>query len=184
MGASADAFAVSLGRGTGFRRSELPAILGTGLVFGAVAAIAPVIGWLAGSAANGLFAAVDHWIAFAILSLLGIAMIRGEKDGARETNRAPVLSVRMLLLAAIAINIDAAAVNIDAAAVGMTLGLVKADITATALAIGAATFLMSGLGMVFGRIANAALGHTAATAGGLMLIAVGFSIPLRHLAII
>jgi len=177
MGASADAFAVSLGRGTGFRRSELPAILGTGLVFGAVAAIAPVIGWLAGSAANGLFAAVDHWIAFAILSLLGIAMIRGEKDGARETNRAPVLSVRMLLLAAIAI-------NIDAAAVGMTLGLVKADITATALAIGAATFLMSGLGMVFGRIANAALGHTAATAGGLMLIAVGFSIPLRHLAII
>ena len=72
---SADAFAAALTKGTLLDRPRLGEALRSGAIFGSVEAITPVIGWAAGLAASTLIAAIDHWIAFALLGAIGGKMI-------------------------------------------------------------------------------------------------------------
>lgn len=67
MSMSVDAFAVSVGRGAAIDRPDFRDAIRTGLIFGIVEAITPLIGWIAGIAASRLLQAVDHWVAFALL---------------------------------------------------------------------------------------------------------------------
>lgn len=70
---SMDAFVAALGKGAAARPS-LPSTLRTGAIFGAVEAVAPLIGWATGMAAARHVAAVDHWIAFGLPALVGARM--------------------------------------------------------------------------------------------------------------
>ena len=72
---STDAFAAAVGKGARLDRPGLGEALRTGLIFGSVEAVTPLIGWGLGKAASGFIAAYDHWIAFAILTLVGGKMI-------------------------------------------------------------------------------------------------------------
>ena len=67
---SADAFAAAIGRGAQ-HRPTLPQALRSGLVFGVIEAITPLIGFALGVAAAGFVAAIDHWIAFGLLGAVG-----------------------------------------------------------------------------------------------------------------
>ena len=68
---SADAFAAALGKGAALERPRLSEALRTGVVFGIIEAITPVMGWAAGLSASSYITAIDHWIAFALLAAIG-----------------------------------------------------------------------------------------------------------------
>lgn len=171
---SADAFAAAIGRGA----SQRPSIAGAvraGLVFGAIEAVTPVIGWALGLAAATVIASIDHWIAFGLLAMVGAKMAyqaaRGRtEDAAAETPRSGGL----------ALVATAVGTSIDAAAVGVTLAFLNANIVAIALSIGLATFAMATLGMVIGRAAGVKLGAAVEFVAGIALIGLGLKILLEH----
>jgi manganese efflux pump family protein len=175
LGLSADSFAAALGMGAArdrLRRAALREALAGGVLFAAVAAAMPLIGWAAGRAASGFIGAYDHWVAFAVLSAIGITMLRASL---KPRSPAPVRSFGILIAAAFA-------TSIDALAVGVTMALLGAGIVATALAIGGVAFLVTVSGLMLGRALGEKAGRAAEALGGLTLIAVGANILAQHLS--
>src|SRR3982751_4735723 len=72
---STDAFAAAVGKGTALERPRWSEALRTGLIFGTIEALTPVVGWALGLAAASYVQAWDHWIAFGLLAILGVRMI-------------------------------------------------------------------------------------------------------------
>jgi putative Mn2+ efflux pump MntP len=170
---SADAFAAALGKGGALERPRLSEALRTGIVFGVIEAITPVMGWAAGVAASSYITAIDHWIAFALLAAVGGKMIwesARRPNAQRKPNRH---SLQILVTTAIG-------TSIDAMAVGVTLAFIDADIVVTALAIGCATFLMATTGILIGRFIGEKFGRIAEAVGGLGLIVIGAKILVEH----
>jgi manganese efflux pump family protein len=170
---SSDAFAAALGKGTRLDKPDWGEALRTGLIFGTIETITPLIGWGLGRAASRYIEAFDHWIAFALLLAIGGKMIWDALR--RDTEEEKPSSHSFLVLAATAVG-----TSIDALAVGVTLALVDADIIVNALAIGAATFTMTTIGVVAGRYLGERFGRTAEAAGGIILIVIGCKILLEH----
>ena len=115
---STDAFAAAIGKGATLHKPRLREALRTGLIFGVIEAITPVIGWTLGLAAAQYIVAWDHWIAFTLLSGLGLLMIRnGLRHTPEETDtQAPARhSFWLLAVTAIATSIDAMAVGVGLA---------------------------------------------------------------------
>ena len=182
VGLSMDAFAVAIGKGLGMKRLDMRHALVIALFFGGFQALMPVIGWLLGSAFAQYVEAVDHWIAFVLLALIGANMIRealheddGEPasenadDGARQR-----IDVRELLLMAIA-------TSIDALAVGVTLSFLHVNIVFAALFIGVITFALSLGGVVAGQRVGSRWRKPSSIAGGIILIAIGVKILVESL---
>lgn len=170
---SADACAAAIGRGAA-HRPTLPAALRTGLVFGTVEAITPLIGWSLGLAASSFVTEIDHWIAFILLGVVGAKMaIEGFTRGAGDAGR-PAGTGRLALLA------TAVGTSIDAAAVGVTLALLQANILVIALAIGCATFTLATIGLLVGRAVGARFGAIVEVLGGIALIVLGAKILAEH----
>lgn len=173
---SVDAFAASVGKGAALDRPRFLEALRTGVIFGAVEAITPVVGWAIGLAAASSVDDFDHWIAFVLLALVGgrmlVEAIRG-RDG-EEAQRRPRRHGLMILLA------TAIGTSLDALAVGVTLAFIGANITVAALAIGFATTVMATLGMLLGRYLGGRFGRLAEALGGVALIGLGTKILLEH----
>ena len=170
---SADAFAAALGKGARLDRPGWGEALRTGAIFGGIEAITPVIGWAMGRAASRYIAAFDHWIAFILLLVIGGKMIWDAIRRHDEEDKPGSHSFTVLAVTAIG-------TSIDALAVGVTLALIDANIIVNALAIGAATFTMTTLGVMAGRMLGEKFGRYAEAAGGLVLIAIGCKILIEH----
>ncbi len=169
-----DAFGASVGRGASVSgHARLLDILQAGFLFGTFAALAPLIGWMIGSAFYALIEAYDHWIAFALLSVVGLKMVR---DGwiVAET-KVVAHSYRLLVIV-----IAAIATSIDAAAVGITLPTFRVNVLVAASVIGLVTFLASISGSFLGRFAGEQMGRRAEVLGGIILIAIGVRIVIEH----
>ncbi len=172
---SADACAAAMARGASLRPSFATAVK-SGLVFGAIEALTPLIGWTLGLAASAYIAAIDHWVAFALLGGVGGKMAIEAAAAMRSRDeRPPTKRSGMVGLA-----LTALATSIDAAAVGVTLALVDANIVAVALAIGATTFTLATAGLLIGRAAGARFGPAVELLGGVGLIGIGLAILLEH----
>jgi putative Mn2+ efflux pump MntP len=171
LGLSADSFAAALGMGASRDRNLRDALAG-GVLFAAVAAAMPLVGWAAGRAANGVIGDYDHWIAFAVLGGIGIAMVR-ESLKPKSPNR--IRSFALLVAAAFA-------TSVDALAVGVTMALLGAGIVATAFAIGGVAFVVTASGLMLGRALGEKAGRAAEALGGVTLIVVGANILAQHLA--
>lgn len=169
FGLSLDAMAAALGRGAALGGPRIGPALRLGLVFAAAEAAMAALGWSMGRAAGEALAAVDHWIAFGLLSVVGLRMIRGGGAGASP-------AARGLALVGAALGS-----GVDAAAVGGSLALTAAPLLPFALAVGGATFAMSVAGAMLAAAAGPRLGARAEAAGGALLIALGLSILLSHL---
>ena len=178
---SADAFAAAIGRGAQ-HRPTVPQALRSGLVFGLVEAITPLIGFALGVAAAGFVQAVDHWIAFGLLGAVGAKMIwealrRDEAEA--EAVGGKTASRGLLALVATALG-----TSIDAGAVGVGLALLEANIWLIAACIGFTTFALATLGLLVGKAAGTRLGRIVELAGGVALIALGLKILLEHLGVL
>ena len=170
---STDAFAAAVGKGARLDRPSFREALRTGLIFGSIEAVTPLLGWAAGKAASRYIAAFDHWIAFAILTIVGGKMIWDALRREPEEEKPSSHSLAVLALTAVG-------TRIDALAVGVTLAIIGANIIVNALAIGATTFVMVTIGMLTGRFLGEKFGHYAEAAGGVVLILIGCAILAEH----
>lgn len=171
---SSDAFAAALGKGAVLHKPGLREALRTGLIFGTVEAITPVIGWAAGWMASGYIGAFADWIAFIVLAAIGLKMIWDSVKRPKEEQKPQRHSLSVLVLTAFG-------TSIDAMAVGVTLALLGANIIVNALAIGAATFVMTTIGVLIGRFLGEKLGRIAEAAGGVVLLLIGGKIIVDYL---
>ncbi len=179
---SADAFAAAIGRGAQ-HRPTVPQALRSGLVFGVIEAITPLIGFALGVAAAAFVAAIDHWIAFGLLGAVGGKMIwealkpEDENEEAAEAKKA--VSRGLIALVATAVG-----TSIDAGAVGVGLALLGENIWLIAASIGATTFALATLGLLIGKAVGTRLGKIVELVGGVALIALGLKILLEHLGVL
>ena len=178
VGVAADAFAVSLGKGLAVRRSVVRNALVLGLAFGLAQALMPLLGWLLGSAFADLIAPFDHWIAFALLALVGGKML-WEALFSRETDEKDsedTFGVREVILLSIA-------TSIDALVVGVSLTTFDVNIWLAIAVIGLVTFALSFAGVLIGHRVGTKIRRPAEIIGGLVLIGIGVSIVVEHLSV-
>jgi putative Mn2+ efflux pump MntP len=133
----------------------------------------PVIGWGAGKSIVDFARNLDHWIAFILLLGLGIKMIY-ESFGREEAGKFNPLDLKVRISMAVA-------TSIDALVIGFSFALLEFRILISTFIIGAVTFLVSMLGLLFGKKVGARLGKRMELAGGLILIGIGTKILLEHL---
>ncbi|EGF32557.1 hypothetical protein IMCC9480_2326 [Oxalobacteraceae bacterium IMCC9480] len=176
---STDAFAAAVGKGAALGKIRFMQAFRIGMLFGIIETITPLIGWTIGSVAADVswFAEWDHWIAFGLLLVLGGRMIIvGLQDSDTEVVEAPGRkSVLMLALTAVA-------TSIDALVIGIGLAFIDINIWVVAAAIGTATTVMVTMGVLIGRRLGDAIGKRAEVLGGVVLIIVGATILVEHLA--
>ena len=181
LGVSMDAFAVSICKGLAMQRATWKAGLVCGLWFGGFQALMPTIGFFLGTLFAEAIQAVDHWVAFILLAIIGINMLKEalEKgcDCCCEEANAD-LSVKTMFVLAIATSIDALAVGISLAMVG------DVNIFLAAVLIGAFTCGMSAMGVKIGNVFGARYEKKAQLAGGVILILLGLNILLEHLGVL
>lgn len=176
VGLAMDATAAAAARGAApSTRGRLAGALRVGLLFGGFQAAMPLGGWLVGDRLGPLVAAWDHWIAFALLTALGLKMAYEGLFGEERNAQGEAIAWRVLLLLALA-------TSIDAFAAGLTLPLFGAPIAGALAIIFAVTALMSGAAYLVGSRLAAGAGRWIEVAGAVLLIAVGVRILLAHLA--
>ena len=173
VGLSMDAFAVSICKGLSVRRLKPRHNLICGLYFGGFQALMPIIGWLLGRQFESLIKSIDHWIAFALLVLIGANMIR-EAVKNEEENLNDSFSPKTMLPLAVA-------TSIDALAVGVTFAFLDVSIVPAVSMIGATTFILSAVGVKIGNVFGAKYKSKAELVGGIVLVAMGVKILIEHL---
>lgn len=178
-----DAFAAALSQGAGARPRPTPAMaLRVALAFGGAQALMPLLGWSLGLAFASMMREVDHWIAFALLSVLGARMVWTglQADEAPEAGSAEAQQASADASVGWGLACAALATSIDAAAAGITIPLLNHSIALACAVIGGVTFLLSGAGVLLGGVWGALLGRRAEVAGGLVLIGLGCKILIEH----
>ena len=174
---SMDAFAVSICKGLAMKKVSIREMAIVGLWFGGFQALMPLIGYFLGSAFEKYIVAVDHWIAFILLGLIGANMLK-EALSKEEEHTDSCLTPKAMLPLAIA-------TSIDALAVGIALAMDHAKpIYIAAPAIGIITLAISFLGVYIGSIFGMKYKSKAEFCGGLILILMGIKILLDHLGIL
>jgi len=143
--------------------------------FGFFQAGMTLLGWTGGVALSSILAALDHWIAFALLFILGIRMIR---ESFHSENRAKNYDpTRGWSLVGLSL-----ATSIDALAVGVTFGLMGRGILMPAAVIGIVALALTVVGVLLGRGAGKYLGCWAERLGGVVLMGIGTRILFVHLS--
>ncbi|MBQ6612376.1 MAG: manganese efflux pump [Alistipes sp.] len=173
FGLAMDATTVSIGKGLSVQRVELSHILKVGLWFGGFQALMPIIGYLLTSYFADFVVDIDHWIAFGLLLLIGLNMIRETIWGEDEKHNND-FGFRTMILMAIA-------TSIDALAVGVSFAFIHANIWIAASIIGVVTFALSAIGLYLGRAIGSRIGSKAGIVGGLVLIGIGIKILIEHI---
>lgn len=168
-----DAFAVSVTAGCTTARVRLMQALSLALIFGLFQGLMPLIGWLGAQTVAGFIEPIDHWIAFGLLSFIGVNMLREAWSHESEEPR-DYFSISSLLVLGIA-------TSIDALAVGVSLALVSVGILLTIVMIAGVTALLCLGGVYLGARFGQIFGQKALILGGLILIAMGSSILWEHI---
>lgn len=183
IGLSMDAFSVAICKGLSMRRTTPLRCTIVGLWFGGFQALMPILGYFMGIHFRNTIESFDHWLAFALLALIGINMIREslrheeeqEKAVDRDEGLSNILSARKMFPLAVA-------TSIDALAVGISFAFLNVEIWSSAAFIGVTTVLLSFAGVKIGGIFGTRYKSSAELAGGIILILIGLKILIEHLA--
>lgn len=178
VGLSMDAFAVAVCKGLAMRKLDWKKAAIVGLWFGGFQALMPLIGYFLGVQFSEYIIAVDHWIAFVLLGVIGINMIREacSKEEECECEEDSLAFKNMFVMAV--------ATSIDALAVGITLAFLQVEILPAVSYIGIMTFCLSVVGVKIGNVFGSKYKSKAELAGGIILILLGTQILLEHLGIL
>lgn len=180
VGLSMDAFAVSVCKGLSSKKASIKNMLTCGLWFGGFQALMPLIGYFLASIFSEAIVAFDHWIAFGLLTIIGINMLNeafsNECDCCNDKNAD--FSVRTMFTMAVATSIDALAIGVSLKFAG------DVNIWVAVLLIGVITCILSAIGVKIGSIFGNKFEKKAQIAGGVILILLGVKILLEHLGII
>ncbi|WP_077071707.1 manganese efflux pump MntP family protein [Mailhella massiliensis] len=171
-----DAFAVSVSAS-----ATLPAVtwrhyFRLSFHFGLFQFLMPVIGWFLGVSVHTYIEAWDHWIAFGLLSLVGVNMLREAWSGEEEesTGGDPSRGFQLVMLAV--------ATSVDALAVGLSFAMINLSVWWPAAVIGVVCAVLTAVGVKLGRIlgSSSLMGNKASILGGLVLIGIGVKILHEH----
>ena len=176
VGLAMDAFAVSICKGLAMREKVLKKGIIVGLWFGGFQALMPTIGFFLGTQFKDQITSIDHWIAFVLLGLIGINMVKEALSNDEEQADDSIAVKEMFMLAV--------ATSIDALAVGITFAFLNVHIVSASSMIGVCTFLISFVGVKIGNIFGTKYKSKAELAGGIILILLGFKILFEHLHIL
>ena len=179
VGLSMDAFAVSVCKGLSMKKATLREGAVCGTWFGGFQALMPLIGFFLGTLFADAIEAFDHWVAFVLLALIGLNMLKEafeKQDGCKGCDAD--MSVKTMFVMAVATSIDALAVGISLAMAG------NVNIYAAIALIGVITFTLSAAGVKIGNIFGSRYEKGAQIAGGVILILLGAKILLEHLEVI
>lgn len=181
VGLSMDAFAVSICKGLSVSKTGIRECGTAGIYFGGFQALMPLLGYVLGIRFKDYITSIDHWIAFILLGIIGINMVR--EAGSKEENceisahgSGPFSFKSMFPLAI--------ATSIDALAVGVTLAFLEVRILPAVIFIGVITFAFSAAGIRIGNLFGSRWKSKAELAGGIILICMGVKILLEHLGIL
>ncbi len=175
IGLSFDTFAVSVSTGLAVPHINFWRASRVALVLGFFQGVMPLIGYFFGSQIQPLIANWDHWVAFGLLTLLGVKMI-GESFSApdkTDTSRNPLAWIVLIWMAI--------ATSIDALAVGFSFAFLEVSLLTATLTIGFVTYLAGMLGMLAGKSTGPRLGKRMEIIGGLILICIGIKILSTHI---
>ena len=181
VGLSMDAFAVSICKGLSMRKVDKKYMLVLAAFFGGFQALMPTLGWFLGSQFQTYITAIDHWIAFILLTLIGGKMILDViKEKGENEEVCPDVSVRIDLKEFFLL---AVATSIDALAVGITFAFLQVKLASSVTIIGCITFCFTIAGVLIGNVFGTKFKDKATILGGVILIAIGVKILLEHLGI-
>jgi len=175
LGLSMDAFAVSVSSGFTIKRLHINNALRIAVFFGLFQAIMPVIGWSAGLTLKDFISSIDHWVAFGLLSIIGLKMILESREIDPDKKQTDPLNIYTLLILSVA-------TSIDALAVGLSLSLLNISIITPSIIIGITTFILSFIGVFIGNRVGHFFEKKIEIAGGIILIAIGVKILIEHLS--
>ena len=184
LSVSMDAFAVSMCKGLAIKKAGLRQCLTCGLWFGGFQALMPLAGYFLGTLFATAIEAFDHWVAFGLLAVIGINMLKEAfEKGCDCENQNDDMSFKTMFIMAIATSIDALAVGISLAMTGVPVQG-EGNIFFTVILIGLTTGLFSGMGVKIGNIFGSRYEKKAQVAGGVILILLGIKILLEHLGVL
>ena len=176
VGLSMDAFAVSICKGLSVKELKLKHAMIAGAYFGGFQALMPLIGYFLGAQFESYITKFDHWIAFVLLSIIGVNMIRESRDKSCEVLNSSFGPKAMLPMAL--------ATSIDALAVGVTFAFLQVEIIPAVSFIGVVTFVLSAVGVKIGHMFGCKFKSKAELFGGIVLTAMGIKILLEHLGVL
>lgn len=175
IGLAMDAFAVSICKGLAMKKVTMKKMFIVGMWFGGFQALMPVIGYVLGVQFEDKITAIDHWIAFVLLGLIGVNMIKEALSTEEEQADASLAARTMFILAV--------ATSIDALAVGITFAFLHVKLVLAVSCIGIITLVISMAGVKIGNVFGVKYKAKAEFAGGIILILLGAKILLEHLGI-
>jgi len=195
VGLSMDAFAVAICKGLSMKKISIKKAGIVGLYFGIFQAGMPLLGYFLGVQFQSKITSIDHWIAFVLLVLIGINMIRESRKKYCEEIAVEIMIDENTDDCVCKRNVDnplafkkmlalAVATSIDALAVGVTFAFLKVDIASAASTIGIVTFALSMIGVKIGHVFGTIYKSKAELIGGLILILMGTKILFEHLGMI
>lgn len=176
IGLGMDAFAVAVCKGISMKKMEWKKAVVIGLYFGSFQGIMPLLGFILGKGFENIVTSIDHWIAFTLLVIIGLNMIREAFSKDKEKMDDSICFKSMIVLAI--------ATSIDALAIGITFAFLKVNILLAVFKIGIITFLLSMIGTKLGNKFGDKYGDKAELIGGIILIIIGTKILLEHLNIL
>lgn len=207
---SMDAFAVSVCKGLSLTNTNVKNASIVGLYFGIFQAFMPLIGYFIGIQFQDYITAIDHWIAFILLAVIGFNMIKESRNDTCEINNVISEDKSELIYNNIAdeslicnsietiimkddknaadrglefkaMILLAIATSIDALTVGITFAFFQVNIFSAVSMIGLVTFALSFIGVKIGSTFGMKFKSKAELAGGIILIAMGVKILLGHI---
>lgn len=173
IGLAMDAFAVSICKGLSMPRMKWKNAIIIGAYFGYFQALMPALGYLLGFNFQDRISNIDHWVAFILLGVIGINMIKEAISKDNDVHNDSVKFKDMIVLAI--------ATSIDALAVGITFAFLNVNLILAISLIGIITFIISVLGVKVGNIFGDKYEKKAEFMGGIILILLGIKILLEHL---
>ncbi|MCR4791142.1 MAG: manganese efflux pump [Lachnospiraceae bacterium] len=185
IGLSMDAFAVSICKGIETKKANIRQIMTCGIWFGLFQGLMPFIGYVLGSRLEFIINKVAPWLAFVLLSIIGVNMIREAFSSEEEETRSG-FDVKSMFILAVATSIDALAVGITFVAVPVTLinSTALMNTIIGCLIIMATTFSFSCLGVRIGNVFGTRFKSGAEAVGGFVLVFIGLKILMEHLGVL
>jgi len=173
VGLAMDCFSVAITSGLTMKETRSKFALKIGASFGFFQSVMPFIGWLGGTSLLSVISGVDHWIAFALLGVIGGKMVYESLKKKGGEAKADPLKRHVLLTLSVA-------TSIDALAVGVGFAFLEVAIPLPVAVIGVTSFMLSVLGVYLGDRFGKYLGTRMETIGGVILIGIGLKILLEH----
>lgn len=171
-----DSFAVSITSGITIKKLKFNNAIKIALFFSVAHALMLFLGWILGVGLGNLITGIDHWVAFGLLSVVGLKMIYDSTIVKNEKETLNVLNTNVLLVLAIA-------TSIDSLAIGLSFAFLDIPIMMPLAVISTVIFITSFAGIFIGDKIGKIFKNKISIVGGIILIAIGVKILLEHLSL-